>query len=68
MWTIYFNAQGEPNVFIAHESLIAGGKVIPCPGAWRERTLEDARKRVPPNLFRMPPQDGDDPSIVETWF
>jgi hypothetical protein len=31
-------------------------------------TIEQARKLMPPNLYRMPPNPEDDPVIAEVWL
>lgn len=40
----------------------------PTHDVWLADTLEGARGKLPPGLYRLARDPGDDPVIVETWI
>lgn len=68
MWTIYDHPADYPDGYVARQWIIAGGGE-PYRGPARYRpSLEEAREAVPPGLYRLDRDPGDDPTVVETWI
>jgi hypothetical protein len=67
MWTIYRKPADYPDGYVVREWII-GAAAEPVPGEGKRAvTLEKARELVPPGMYKLNRQDGDDPVIVETW-
>jgi len=70
MWTVYDHPADYPDHYVARKWLV--GKKYAEPEATDEilidADLDELRKRIPPWLYCMPRQEGDDSKIVEVWF
>ena len=64
MWTIYNSPSDYPGKFVVRKFDFDG----PTDQVAEFNTLEEARKSIPPHLYRMPRFQDDDLPIVETWF
>lgn len=64
MFVIYDHPRDFPGHFVVRRWV--GGK--PTPDFAIADTLEAARAEVPPSLYRLPHQPGEDTVIVETWL
>jgi hypothetical protein len=66
LFTIYERPKDYPNNFVVRRWIIVGGQPTgqECQLA---DTLEESRILIPPGLFNLGRQPGDDPAIVETW-
>jgi hypothetical protein len=64
IWTVYQHPRDMPDAYVAR--LFLTGK--PTEQVVQAPTLDEVRALIPPGLYRMPRQPGDDPVIVETWF
>lgn len=68
IWVIYDHPRDFPRDFVVREQRVKpGGAIWLSPIAWCAPTLEEARKKLPNNLFPMGRQPGDDPAIAEVW-
>lgn len=64
MWIVYEKPLDHPTKFIARKwSLDKPTKIYHSAD-----TLEEIRKKIPPNLYNLGRQPGDDPKIVEVWI
>lgn len=67
-FTIYNRPRDYPEEVVVRRWYIEPGKPVPDPIIWNiSKTIEDARRSIPPgkhNIGRMP---SDDSCIVETW-
>lgn len=69
LYVVYEKPKDYPDFFVVrgwtirHNGLIAD----PRPIAF-EKTLDEARKRIPEGMYRVEPSENDDPVIVETWI
>ncbi len=68
MWVVYENPLDYPGKFVCRRWVVTPEGNTPDGHCWVTSTLEDARSKVPPDCFRIPHQDGEDPCIVETWL
>lgn len=69
IWTVYQNPSDFPGKFVVRASAILAGRVVMDPEATCVvETLEEARRAIPPGLYRQPRQRLDDPCIVEVWL
>lgn len=68
IWTIYDNPSDYPGKYVLRRSVAARGFVITDPVCYVSDTLDAARKMLPPGLFRLDRQPGDEVQIVETWL
>lgn len=68
MWTIYYVR--HTGKYVARSWIVMQGATEPMltGDAYQADSLEAIRGRLPPGLFCQPRYEGDDPSIVETWF
>ena len=64
IYVIYQNPSDFPGKFVLRRwvGLNPDQKPAVC------MTLAEARRAVPPNKYRLPRFDNDDPVIVETWL
>lgn len=74
-WVIYFGAKNHPPGKWVLRAQDAGVSEVVSPDRIRRHetffecdSLEEARAKVPPGLYRMPRHPSDDPVIVESWF
>jgi len=64
MWTVFENPTDYPGHFVARR----------FNGDWPSQTvvtaksLAEIRALLPPDLYRIPRQEADDPCIVEVWL
>lgn len=70
MWTIFDSPLNFEGCFVAREFRICQGINVPVPTAnhFVATTLDEVRAMLPPGLFPMRRNDGDEPQIVETWL
>jgi hypothetical protein len=68
MWAIYDHPLDLPNDFVVRRWSVVGGEVIPEQSCFTEKTLDEARARIPPGLFNLGRMPDDDPKIVEVWL
>lgn len=68
-YTIYERPRDYPDGYVVRAWHIVRGHTEPVadPGAWHVPTLEQARAVIPPGLFRLGRQPGDDENILEVW-
>jgi len=50
------------------ETDLGNAVVIISPLLWHAETIEDLHSIMPPNCFRIGPEPGDKPGIVEVWM
>jgi hypothetical protein len=70
-WTIYERPLGAPNLYVARQFIIARGLPIPTNHVLFGDTLDEIRwllNRMYPGLVCFARNEGDSPSIVETWL
>lgn len=69
MYTIYQGLTDRPGPFVVRQWLVTNCPVPLATGiVFDAPDLEAARKHIPLGLTRLPPDQCDDPTIVETWF
>jgi hypothetical protein len=70
MWTIYDHPKDYPDHFIARKWLIGSKRNEPeaTDEVIAKLTLDEVRYSLPPSLYCIGRQAGDDPCIVETWL
>lgn len=68
MWTIYERPADYPGHFVARKSFVNEHGAFATSDALFAQTLESLRAKLPPHLFCIPRQPGDEPSIVEVWL
>lgn len=67
-YTIYEHPRDFPEGYVVRAwDIRPHGVMRPLEARWTQ-SLDDARKLVPPGLYRMPRSPGDDRTIVETWI
>jgi hypothetical protein len=68
IWTIYKRPADLPeHAFVVRGWVIRVGKTAPLPTYEAAETLDEARGKIPPGLFRLPAYPADDPVILESW-
>lgn len=67
-WVIYWNPRDYPGLFVVREHKIGPGWHAPVPECKTARTLEEARKLIPPGFTWLPRNPADDSPIVEIWI
>ena len=67
MWTVYDHPADYPDHYVARKWL-CGKELEATDEILLDADLDALRKRIPPFLYCMPRQEGDDPKIVEVWF
>jgi hypothetical protein len=70
IWTITRRPIDLPGVEYAARAhrIKPGGKTEVAAEHLQADTLEEIRAALPPHLFRLPRQPGDDPVVVECWL
>lgn len=71
VWVIYDKPKDFPGMFVARRHVAADCETRPTSEFFTSETLDGVRsyvKRMNPNLVRRPRDEGDDPTIVETWL
>lgn len=68
-WTIYERPSDHPDKFVVRRCEVkAPGLIVHDAHCTTHDTLEAARAAVPPGLYNLGRQPGDDPVIKETWL
>lgn len=67
IWTIYNRPLDYPAGFVVVPWTIRRGKELRG-DSYHAPSLEAARALLPPGLYRMPREPGDDPAIEESWL
>jgi len=70
MWTIYDHPKDYPDHFVARKWLIGSKRTRPeaTDELIVRSTLNEVRSLLPPGLYCLARNEGDDPVIVETWL
>jgi hypothetical protein len=70
LWTVYANPTDFPGQYVARrwEARAGDREPVPCAECIVRDTLDEVRADLPPGLYCMPRDPGDDPTIVETWL
>jgi hypothetical protein len=68
IWTVYDNPLDMPGFFVARAHIVEDGFSSPTAAMFIGLSLAEVRRQLPPGLFCMPRQDGDEPHIVESWL
>lgn len=68
MWTVYDHPADFPDAFVARKWVVRAGGPIATPEVVMGVTLEEVRERLPEGLYPLNRNEGDDPTIVETWL
>lgn len=68
MWTVYDHPDDYPDHYVARKWLAGDAWLEPTDEVLVDTDLAALRKRMPPWLYCMPRQEGDDSKIVEVWF
>lgn len=67
-WTIYDSPDDHPGLFVLRAFDVNSGYPVPRRAVTVHVSLESARAALPPGLACFPRDDGDPPSVVETWL
>lgn len=67
-YTVFFNPSDFPGQYVVRAFEVVQCAVHPSAMARSAQTLAEARTHIPRGLFRMDPQPGDHPSVIEVWF
>lgn len=68
LWTIYDHPSDFPDRFIARLSLVSRAGIVATRQTISATSLEELRSKLPPGLYRINRDPGDDPVIVEVWL
>jgi len=68
IWTVYDHPSDFPDHYVARKWIAGRDDPTPTGEVITETDLDALRARLPEGLFPMPPMDGDDSKIIETWF
>jgi ribosomal protein L37E len=68
MWTVYDHPKDQPDSFVARKWCVDGQTMLGTSDMFVASTLGELRALLPPGLHRLPRNEGDDPTIVETWL
>lgn len=68
VWSVFDHPVDYPIGFIARQFLISGGLVRSTLSSVQGSTLEQVRSKLPPGLYRIDRDPGDDPKVVESWL
>jgi len=70
LFVIYDRPTDSPGAFVVRRWFVVKGRLDSVPGEMKDssRTLQEARKHVPPGRHRMDRHPDDDPKIIETWW
>jgi hypothetical protein len=68
IWTIYVHPLDFPTLFVVRRQVIRKGQILTDTKARFASTLEEARDLIPPGLYCVGRQIGDEPQIVESWL
>jgi hypothetical protein len=68
VFTIFERPLDYPEHYVVREFRIMGGQVAPQPECKLAKTLEEARRHVPPGRVRLSEQDPANPKVVESWI
>ncbi len=67
MYVIYLNTSDHPGFYVVRKWEV-GTTPLPRELVGHATTLEEARKAIPPDLYRLPRNPLDDQCIVEVWL
>lgn len=68
LWVVYDCPQGFPDRYVVQMYLFDdAGNLYPRPFASVCRSLTEARAEIPAGAICVEREEGDDPTIVETW-
>ncbi len=67
-WSVYYDTQQFPGLYVVRVFDLDDGIAIPAGEAYVESDLTTARRLVPSGLRRTDRAPGDAREIVETWF
>ena len=67
-WTVYERPLDYPDGYVARRWVIGSGGAVPTNDMFVADTLDELRALLPPGLFCLLRQPGDDPKIVEVWI
>lgn len=67
MWTVYDHPSDHPAHWVARRWEVAK-EAKPTQDLLLADTLEALRAQLPPGLYRLPRQPGDEPAIAEVWL
>ena len=69
MYVIYDNATDYPGEFVCRVQRVIGGQIFADRDLFaRGTTLNDVRVKLPPGLYNLGRNPGDEPHIVEVWI
>jgi hypothetical protein len=68
LWTIYEHPLDYPHHFLVRLFEVNEGGIVQAVVGTLVNSLEEARAEMPWGLACLHRQEGDDPSIVETWL
>ena len=68
IWTVYRFPADYPDQYVARRFAIDSGRPLATDDIVKATTLDGVREQLPPGLFRMGRQAGDDYPIVESWL
>lgn len=68
MWTIYQRPRDYPCGYVVRRSIIGAGIVRADKVAIYVKDIHEARAMIPAGKVCLPPDEGDDPVILETWL
>lgn len=68
LFTIYERPKDYPTCFVVRKWIIHGAEPEPGGVVALSKTLDGARKSIPPGLTCLTRNVEDDPVIVETWL
>lgn len=68
MYTVYKRPSDYPHSFVVRRWMVGDEGLQPDPLPYAVGpTLADVREVLPPGLYCMGREEGDEPQIVETW-
>ncbi|MNC10508.1 hypothetical protein D3C87_1700750 [compost metagenome] len=67
-WVIYERPVEYPDHFVIRLWLVVNGRLVLTPVQKFAKTLQEARKAIPPGLICFRRDASDVPELVETWM
>lgn len=68
MWTVYDHPSDFPDEFVARAFRVTRGQVEPTNITFTAPSLDEVRAMLPPGLYPLTRNVGDEPQIVEVWL
>lgn len=68
IWTIYNKPKDFPNTVVARLWNVSSAGKFATNEIRVAPTLEEVRSLLPPGLYKVPREKGDDPCIIESWI